>query len=111
MRDQRTTFVITLRADPHVADPIRSLRWALKVLGRRFGLRAIEIREHHGRHFAVKPTTAKHPGWRSHLSVEKRAMYLQRIAAMLELRGRFSDADVADVAKLARTGLAHPSAA
>ena len=40
-------------------------------------------------------------------------MYLQRIAAMLTVRGRghFNDADVADVAKLALTGLAHQSAA
>ena len=36
------------------------------------------------------------------LPVEKRDVYLQRIAAMLVLRGRrFSDADVADAAKLA----------
>jgi hypothetical protein len=36
--------------------------------------------------------------------VEKRAIFLERIAAMLKFRGR-SDADVADVAKLATTGL------
>jgi len=47
------------------------------------------------------------------LSVEKRDLYLQRIAAMLTQRGRghFTDADVTDVAKLARTGLAHQPAA
>src|SRR5262245_48242692 len=38
------------------------------------------------------------------LSPEKRGVYLQRIAAVLELRGRFSDDDVAVVAKLALTG-------
>ena len=43
--------------------------------------------------------------------VEKRDVYLQRIAAMLALRGRFTDADVADVARLALTGLAHQPAA
>ena len=38
--------------------------------------------------------------------VEKRDIYLQRIAAMLVLRGRrFNDADVANVAKLAMAGL------
>jgi hypothetical protein len=43
------------------------------------------------------------------LPVETRDTFLQRIAAMLALRGRgrFNDADVADVAKLALTGLAH----
>ena len=45
--------------------------------------------------------------------VEKRDLYLQRIAAMLTVRGRghFNDADVADVARLALTGLAHQPAA
>jgi hypothetical protein len=37
-------FVIRLRAAPKV-DAIRALRAALKVLGRRFGLRAISIQE------------------------------------------------------------------
>jgi hypothetical protein len=47
------------------------------------------------------------------LPVEKRDTFLQSIAAMLALRGRgrFTDTDVADVAKLALTGLAHQSAA
>ena len=42
------------------------------------------------------------------LPVEKRDVYLQRIAAMLTMRGRghFNDSDVSDVAKLALTGLA-----
>jgi hypothetical protein len=31
--------------------------------------------------------------------VEKRDTFLQRIAAMLALRGRFTDTDVADVAQ------------
>ena len=41
------------------------------------------------------------------LPVEKRDVYLQRIAAMLVLRGRgrFNDADVANVARLAMAGL------
>ena len=47
------------------------------------------------------------------LSVEKRDTFLQRIAAMLALRGRgrFTDTDVAEVAQLALTGLAHQPAA
>ena len=47
------------------------------------------------------------------LPVEKRDLYLQRIAAMLTQRGRghVTDADVTDVAKLALTGLAHQPAA
>jgi hypothetical protein len=45
----------------------------------------------------------------SALEPEKRDLYLQRIAAMLTMRGRghFNDSDVSDVAKLALTGLAH----
>jgi hypothetical protein len=41
------------------------------------------------------------------LPVEKRDVYLQRIAAMLTQRGygRFTDADVVDVARLAMAGL------
>jgi hypothetical protein len=41
------------------------------------------------------------------LPVEKRDLYLQRIAAMLAMRGRghFADSDVADVARLALAGL------
>ena len=47
------------------------------------------------------------------LPVEKRGIFLQRIAAMLALRGRgrFADTDVTDVAQLALTGLALPPAA
>ena len=41
------------------------------------------------------------------LPLEKRDIFLQRIAAMLALRGRgrFTDTDVADVAQLAIAGL------
>ena len=44
---------------------------------------------------------------------EKRSMFLERVAAMLAMRGRghFNDADVADVAPLALTGLAQQPAA
>jgi hypothetical protein len=47
------------------------------------------------------------------LPVEKRDLYLRRIAAMLAIRGRghFNDDDVADVTKLALTGLARQPAA
>ena len=47
------------------------------------------------------------------LPVEKRDLYLQRLAAMLTLRGggRFTDADVADVARLAMAGLVQTSTA
>ena len=45
--------------------------------------------------------------------VEKRDLYLQRIAAMLTMRGRghFNDSDVVEIARLASTGLAHQPAA
>ena len=42
---------------------------------------------------------------------EKRSTFLQRVAAMLVLRGRFTDGDVAAVARLAATGLARRPAA
>jgi hypothetical protein len=46
------------------------------------------------------------------ISVEKRDIFLQRIAAMLALRGRgrFTDTDVADVAQLALAGLIQTAA-
>jgi hypothetical protein len=47
------------------------------------------------------------------LPVEKRDLYLQRIAAMLTMRGRghVTDADVINVAQLALCGLVHQAAA
>jgi hypothetical protein len=37
--------------------------------------------------------------------VERRDVFLQRCGAMLKLRGRFTDADVAEVTQLAMAGL------
>lgn len=37
--------------------------------------------------------------------VERRSVFLERVGATLKVRGRFSDADVSDVAKLATAGL------
>jgi len=47
------------------------------------------------------------------LLVEKRDLYLQRVAAMLAMRGRghFGDDDVQDVTALALCGLIHTDAA
>jgi hypothetical protein len=47
------------------------------------------------------------------LPVEKRDIFLQRIAAMLALcgHGHFADSDVADVVRLATCGLTHQPAA
>jgi hypothetical protein len=42
--EQRPTFVLTLWAAPGV-DAVRALRWALKFLWRRFGLRCVEVIE------------------------------------------------------------------
>lgn len=39
----RPTYVITLRPEPHVEDPVRELRHILKLLLRRFGFRAISV--------------------------------------------------------------------
>ena len=40
----RPVYMIRLRPEPHV-DGIRALRATLKILGRRFGLKALEVRE------------------------------------------------------------------
>jgi hypothetical protein len=45
------------------------------------------------------------------LPVERRDTFLQRVGAMLRMRGRFTDDDVADVTTLALTGLAQQPAA
>jgi hypothetical protein len=45
------------------------------------------------------------------LPVERRDTFLQRVGAMLRMRGRFNDNDVTDVVTLALTGLAHQPAA
>jgi hypothetical protein len=37
--------------------------------------------------------------------VERRSVFLERVGAMLKMRGRFTDADVHDVARLALAGL------
>ena len=41
----RPTFLLRLRPEPHVANPTYTLRRALKVLLRQFGLRAVEASE------------------------------------------------------------------
>jgi hypothetical protein len=46
--DTANTFVIRVRPKPGV-DPIRALRGVLKVLGRRFGLRAVTVEVEAGR--------------------------------------------------------------
>jgi len=41
----RPIFVLRLRAEPQVADPVRALRHGLKTLLRRFGLRAVSVEQ------------------------------------------------------------------
>ena len=47
------------------------------------------------------------------IPIERRGIFLERCGTMLRMRGygHFTDADVADVAQLALTGLAHQPAA
>lgn len=40
----RPIFILKLRVEPHVVDPIRALRFALKAL-KRFGLACLSIEE------------------------------------------------------------------
>ncbi len=42
---RRPTFLLRLRAEPGVSDPVRILRAALKMLGRRFKLKALSVVE------------------------------------------------------------------
>ena len=42
-RTARPIFILQLRAESHVDDPIRALRAALKTLLRRFGLRVVKL--------------------------------------------------------------------
>ena len=44
-KQDRPIFRLTLRPEPHVANPEYALRGALKVLWRRFGLRCIDMAE------------------------------------------------------------------
>jgi hypothetical protein len=46
--EKRSTFVLTLRAAPGI-DSVRALRWALKFLWRRIGLRCVSVEERGGR--------------------------------------------------------------
>jgi hypothetical protein len=41
----RPVFILRLRPEVHVGDPTRALRRALKLLLKRCGLRAIDVRE------------------------------------------------------------------
>jgi hypothetical protein len=44
---KRPVFVLRLRPEPRVTDPVRALRSALKRLLRSYGLRCVDIREDH----------------------------------------------------------------
>jgi hypothetical protein len=42
---KRPQYLLRLRPEPHITDPVRALRLALKLLLRRCGLRALSIEE------------------------------------------------------------------
>jgi hypothetical protein len=44
-KSKRPVFVVALRAEPHVADPIKALRALLKTALRRFKLRCVSVEE------------------------------------------------------------------
>ena len=52
---ERPVFVLELRPEAQVIDPLRSLRKALKTLLRAHGLRCVKIEEHH---YGQKETTS-----------------------------------------------------
>lgn len=41
---QRPTFILCLRPEAYVNDPVKMLRWALKALLRKYGLRCVSVR-------------------------------------------------------------------
>ena len=45
MSEPRPVFVITLRAEKHITDPIRAMRQLLKIALRRVGLRCISVEQ------------------------------------------------------------------
>jgi hypothetical protein len=92
----------------------RSERCALKALGRRFGLRAIAIREQPCPEISLSDSQLRAVMMvAADVPQEKRGLFLERLSAMLTLRGRgrYTDDDLIEIAKLARTGLAHQPAA
>jgi hypothetical protein len=86
----------------------------LKALGRRFGLRAIAIREQPCPEISLSDSQLRAVMMvAADVPQEKRGLFLERLSAMLTLRGRgrYTDDDLIEIAKLARTGLAHQPAA
>ena len=59
-RARQWGFVLTLQPEPGV-DPIRSLRWALKGLLRRHGLRCVDLHERRGQPSALAAKYPKYP--------------------------------------------------
>jgi hypothetical protein len=43
----------------------------------------------------------------ANIDADRRAIFLERVGAILKLRGRFNDADVQEISKLAACGLVH----
>jgi hypothetical protein len=43
--EQRATFIVRLRAEKGVDDPVRALRALLKIASRKLGLRAVSVEE------------------------------------------------------------------
>jgi hypothetical protein len=43
----------------------------------------------------------------ANVAADRRGIFLERVGAMLKLKGRFSDRDVSEVAALALVGLVH----
>ena len=66
MSEPRPEFVIVLRPEPHVADPIRALRRGVKYLLRGCGLRVVTLREYPATHAveSVRQSNARRYGGR-----------------------------------------------
>jgi hypothetical protein len=70
---KRPVFVLALRAEPHVADPVRALRHALKRLLRDHGLRVVAIHERRGDIDHVSCGRALRPSVRQHRDIGPRS--------------------------------------
>src|SRR5262245_10188711 len=92
---ERPAFITTVQPMPCV-DPIRSLRWGLKLLLRGCRLRVIAVREQHGTDDSTQrfPIADNHMTAAADVPQEKRSIFLERIAMLnMRGRGRFNDAE------------------
>src|SRR5690242_2334961 len=105
MRARRSEIYILALCSLPVVDGVRSLRRGLKYLLRSCGLRVDP---------GAPCTTALSDSQlkiiidaAASMPPERRGVFLERVGAMLKVRHRFDDGNVAEIAKLVTAGLVH----